>query len=61
MIDQENELIRNPFNTLNRTYRYAKYGYFPCLETKIKIVNAIRQAENFNEDDVGRELYNGLD
>ena len=22
--------------------RYAKYGYFPCKETKMKIINALR-------------------
>ncbi|MCA1027007.1 hypothetical protein LCM23_12975 [Cytobacillus kochii] len=61
VIDQEINEIILPVNSLNRMFRYAKYGYFPCRETKGKIIEAIREIPNFSEELLTRELYNGLD
>lgn len=61
VINDESLPLRNPLNTFNRSYRYAKYGYFPCLETKKHLVNEIRNSNVFNLNDIGGELYNGLD
>lgn len=32
-----------PMGTFERMLRYAKYGFFPCRETKMKIIQAIRK------------------
>lgn len=50
-----------PVNTFNRMFRYAKYGYFPCRESKAKIIMALRELPSFSEELLGIELYNGLD
>lgn len=34
--------IPYPMSTFERMLRYAKYGYFPCRETKMKIIKALR-------------------
>lgn len=49
-----------PMSTLERSYRYAKYGYYPCRESKLKLAIAIH---GLNEDEirVGRSLYKGVD
>lgn len=48
-----------PINTFDRMFRYAKYGYFPCRETKNKLINEIYDLEEL--DDVSSSLYDGLD
>ena len=48
-----------PASTFDRTYRYAKYGYFPCKESKIKLIQAIREMESI--DDMSKSLYDGFD
>ena len=51
-----------PYSTLNRTYKYAKYGYYPCMETKINLIKAIRNSNNEPViDDIGNSLYDGID
>ena len=49
-----------PMSTLERAFRYAKYGYAPCRETKMKIAKAIR---GLPEADVAvsESLYDGMD
>lgn len=61
VIDEEARDIILPVNTFNRMFRYAKYGYFPCRETKAKIIQAMRALPSFSEELLGIELYNGLD
>jgi len=61
VIDQEAMKIDKPVNTLNRTYRYAKYGYFPCRETKVKIIDSLRLMPRFDDTILSNELYNGFD
>lgn len=50
-----------PVNTFNRMFRYARYGYFPCRETKAKIIQSLREIPAFTDDLLSMELYNGLD
>ncbi|WP_080845648.1 hypothetical protein [Cytobacillus gottheilii] len=61
VIDEEVENIILPVNTFNRMFRYARYGYFPCRESKAKIIQAMRRLPSFSEELLGIELYNGLD
>lgn len=49
-----------PMSTLERTLRYAKYGYFPCKETKIKLAKAINELPA-TEIEVSESLYEGVD
>ncbi|WP_299831590.1 hypothetical protein [uncultured Metabacillus sp.] len=61
VIDQEMQNIILPVNTFNRMFRYARYGYFPCRETKAKIIEALRNVPSFSDEMLAMELYNGLD
>jgi hypothetical protein len=61
VVDNDIKDIILPVNTFNRMFRYAKYGYFPCRETKAKIIQALRDIPAFSDDLLSMELYNGLD
>lgn len=52
--------IPYPMSTLERMFKYAKYGYFPCKETKIKIAKAIKELTD-NQVEVSESLYDGMD
>lgn len=49
-----------PMSTFERSFRYAKYGYFPCKETKMKMAKEIN---NLSEEqlEVSEALYDGMD
>ena len=49
-----------PMSTFERIIRYAKYGYFPCKETKMKIA---REINNLSKEqlEVSEVLYDGMD
>lgn len=49
-----------PMSTFERMLRYAKYGYFPCKETKLKIVQSLRGLTE-KEVEVSESLYKGMD
>lgn len=49
-----------PMSTFDRMFKYAKYGYFPCKETKMKIVGSIRQLPD-EQVKIPESLYNGMD
>lgn len=49
-----------PMSTLERIFRYAKYGYFPCRETKMKIVHALRKLQD-QQIELSESLYDGMD
>ena len=49
-----------PMSTFERTYRYAKYGYFPCKETKMKMARAIKTLTD-EQLEVSASLYDGID
>lgn len=61
IIDQPSKDILFPISTINRMFRYVKYGYGPCLGTKKKIIQALRELENYNPDETGNNMYNGID
>jgi hypothetical protein len=48
-----------PISSFERMLRYAKYGYFPCKETKLKMLQAIRETPSDNG--LSNSLYDGLD
>lgn len=54
------DAIPFPMSTLERMFRYAKYGYFPCRETKLKIARAINELEP-QQISVSNVLYEGMD
>jgi hypothetical protein len=56
----DNEIVL-PVNTFNRMFRYAVYDYFPCRETKAKIIQALRENPSFSNELLSQELYNRLD
>jgi hypothetical protein len=58
VIDHE---IILPVNTLNRMFKYARYGYFPCRESKANIIQSLRKMPQFADEMLAMELYNGLD
>ena len=49
-----------PMSTFERMLRYAKYGYFPCRETKLKLIKALNELDS-REIEVSESLYKGLD
>ncbi|MFS1518577.1 hypothetical protein V1503_19250 [Bacillus sp. SCS-151] len=61
VIDEDASKIILPVNTFNRMFRYARFGYFPCKETKGKIIQSLRELPRFSDELLGIELYNGLD
>lgn len=51
-----------PVSTFNRTYKYAASGFFPCRETKMKILKAVHDMENPPGDDsLSKAMYEGHD
>ena len=38
----DNDDLPYPVSTFNRLLRYAKYGYQPCRETKMKIIISLK-------------------
>lgn len=49
-----------PMSTFERMLRYAKYGYFPCRETKLKLIRALNELDG-REIEVSESLYKGWD
>lgn len=49
-----------PMSTFDRVLRYAKYGYFPCKETKLKLAKAIGELPE-HMIEVSESLYDGMD
>ena len=49
-----------PMSTFERMLRYAKYGYFPCRETKLKLIRALNELDS-REIGVSESLYKGWD
>ena len=54
------DLIPFPMSTFNRVIRYRKYGFVPCVETKQKLINAIRNLPE-SEILVPTNFYEGFD
>lgn len=49
-----------PVGTFERMLRYVKYGYFPCKESKKRIIQNLRN-KAIEGDDISASLYSGLD
>lgn len=49
-----------PMSTFERMFRYARYGYFPCRETKMKIVKSLRDLTD-EQVELSESLYDGMD
>lgn len=49
-----------PMSTFERMLRYAKYGYFPCKETKLKIIKALRELTE-QQVELSENFYDGMD
>lgn len=49
-----------PMSTFERVLKYAKYGYFPCKESKIKLAKAIKDLSE-EQIKVSESLYKGWD
>ena len=47
-----------PYSTFTRMVKYIRYGYLPCMETKQKIVNALRETTGELTD---TSFYDGMD
>lgn len=54
------DMILFPMSTLERAFRYAKYGYSPCKETKMKMARAIKGLSD-EQLEVSESLYDGMD
>lgn len=52
------EKIYFPISTFERSFRYTKYGYGLCKESKGNLINSLKDA---NTEDLSNELYFGLD
>lgn len=50
-----------PVSTFNRSYKYNKYGFGLCKESKIKLLTAIRDLPDLDDAALGASLYDGLD
>lgn len=50
-----------PLSTFERSYKYQNYGYGLCKESKVKLVNAIRDIPNMTDDMLSKSFYNGID
>ena len=55
------EGIPMPIGTFERAQRYAKYGYFMCRETKVKLLTAIQSANQTSIEELNKSLYQGWD
>lgn len=49
-----------PMSTFERMLRYAKYGYFPCKETKMKLIKSLNELDD-KHIELSESLYDGLD
>ena len=55
-----NDKIPFPMSTFERMLRYAKYGYFPCRETKLKLIKALNELDD-RQIELSESLYDGMD
>ena len=44
-----------PISSFERSYRYKSYGFVLCKESKVKLIDALK---NSNSDDISNDLYN---
>lgn len=51
----------HPLSTYNRLFKYVKYGFQPCRETKYIIARFIQESELDSEKDIVDSFYDGVD
>lgn len=61
VIDDAERQLPYIISTFNRMFRYAKYGYFPCKGTKIKVITELNLLEDVDIEELGGGLYYGFD
>lgn len=62
VIEQQPEELIMPLSTFNRAFKYTKYGYNLCRESKEKVVVALHSLpDGMQMDELGMSLYAGLD
>ena len=59
VIDIDFDKIPMPANTFDRAFKYQRYGYNLCRESKVKLIEALRAIQG--EVDFNRSLYFGID
>lgn len=59
VIDIDHDKIPLPANTFDRAFKYQRYGYNLCRESKIKLIEALRGLQG--EIDFNKSLYFGID
>lgn len=47
-----------PESTFERIIKYTRYGFYPCRETKIKLIEALKKSTG---KDISNSLYDGID
>ncbi|HFL0016829.1 TPA: hypothetical protein ACGXXK_000267 [Listeria monocytogenes] len=50
-----------PISSFERMIKYVGYGYKPCRETKLKIIDALNSIEKLDESELSASLYAGVD
>jgi hypothetical protein len=50
-----------PLATYNRMFKYAKYGYTPCRETKVLLASLISKLPEVKDADFSKDFYEGFD
>lgn len=48
-----------PTSTFERTLRYSKYGFYPCKETKAKLLERLHKSEL--PEELSQSMYDGID
>ncbi len=59
VIDIDFDKIPMPANTFDRAFKYQRYGYNLCRESKVKLIEALRALQG--NIDFNRSLYFGID
>lgn len=57
----DDQKLLYPFSTFERSYKYTLYGYRLCKFSKIRLINAIREEKKFDDTELTKSLYGGLD
>lgn len=53
--------LSHPLSTYNRLFKYVKYGFQPCRETKYVIACFVQSSELNSEADIVKSFYDGVD
>jgi hypothetical protein len=59
VIDIDWDKIPLPANTFDRAFKYQRYGYALCRESKVKLIESLRNLQG--DIDFNKSLYFGID